>query len=166
MAPTAGQPKIENKNGAQKQPAAARLPKILMVEDQNDDVELVQRLVGNRYRLLSAPTAEDTMKILTTEKDISLILMDIMLPTGKNGIELAVDLKKSPEFGGIPIIAVSGYAKADAVKYVSIPQIAATSNEAKLNEVFADYFEKGRYDNATLTAKIDQYAIPLSVESQ
>lgn len=142
------------------------LPKLLVVEDQKTDVLLVKHLVKNRYQLFSAPTATDAMKILTTEKDISLILMDIMLPVGKNGIELAVDLKSSPEFGGIPILAVSGYAKADAVKYVSIPGIAAAGNEAKLNELFADYLEKGRYDNATLTAKIDQYAIPLAAAGQ
>lgn len=144
---------------------APRLPKLLMVEDERLSIRLVQYLVKNRYQLFSAPNAADAMKILTTEKDISLILMNLMLPAGKNGIELAADLKGSPQFQAIPILAVSGYAKSDAVKYASIPATPAADNEAKLNELFVDYLEKGSFDNLTLTAKIDQYAIPLSLAS-
>lgn len=147
MAPIPGQLKIENKNGVQKQPAVPRLPKILMVEDQKIDVKLVQHLVKNRYQLFSAPTAADAMKILTTEKHISLILMDIRLGADKTGAQLATELKSSM-LGHIPIIGVS-----------------ALDQKPEWAGLFVEYLQKP-VDNAVLTAKIDKYAIPLSVDGQ
>ena len=166
MVAIAGEVKRNVKIGdSEKQATAVRLPKLLLVENERVDIRLVQYLVRDRYRFFSAMNAEDAMKILTTDKDISLILTDLRLRGGKNAVELAIDLKNSPEFKNIPIIVMSGLEKADAVKYMPIPGTSALDKENKLNELFVDYLEKGSYDNATLTAKIDQYAIPVSLTS-
>ncbi len=137
----------EKKNETGQNPAA-RLPKLLLVEDQKLDVILMQAVVKNRYQLFSAANSTDAMKILTTEKDISLILMNIGLPGGKSGAELAAELKSSPVFGSIPVMAVS-----------------ALNKEAGWDGLFVDYMQKP-YDIYELKAKIDQHAIPLAVASQ
>ncbi len=141
-------PKVVKVDGSGNTPATPPLPKLLMVENEKTDVLMMQQVVRGRYRLFSAPNASDAMKILVTEKNISLILMDIGLPFSKSGDELAADLKKSPQFGSIPILGLSAYNK-----------------EERWDDLFVEYMQKP-YDLGKLSAKIDQYAMPLVLSGQ
>ena len=124
------------------------LPKLLLVEDSKLDVMLVRNLVKNRYQLFSAANSAEAMRILVSEKDISLILMDVALPGSKSGVDLAADLRHSPEFGHIPVIGLSAQYERDV-----------------WTGYFADYVQKP-YDKAVLTAKIDKYAIPFTTTNE
>jgi len=54
-------------------------------------------------------SATKAMGILDTKK-VEIILMDISLKGGMNGIELTSALKETVEYKSIPIIAVTGHA--------------------------------------------------------
>ena len=54
----------------------------------------------------------DSLKVLDMVKTVkpAVILMDLKMPK-KNGFELADDLRRLPEFGSIPVIAMSAFYK-------------------------------------------------------
>lgn len=89
--------------------------KILLVEDNPDDVELTCRLLRRiclERDIFLATEAEEALKILHTLLDKGadlpdLILLDIKLPR-LSGMELLERLKASPDLRGIPVVMLTG----------------------------------------------------------
>ena len=82
--------------------------RILVVDDSEDMRELLQRLLERAgYRVV---LAADGQASLTQAKlhHPDLILMDLSLPD-MDGWEAVRHLRKMPEFGSIPIIAVTAH---------------------------------------------------------
>ncbi len=76
---------------------------ILVVDDDiNMAVVVSEFLKENDYNVLIANTAMECIEILETE-DISLILLDIILPD-INGFELCYHIKKEKQYNHIPIM--------------------------------------------------------------
>jgi signal transduction histidine kinase/ActR/RegA family two-component response regulator len=95
------------------QPTAQTSPRgqqelILVVEDDSSvralAVELLQRL---GYRTLAAGDAAAALWLLADSQGVSLLLADMVLPGGKNGAELAREVKHlRPD---LPVLFMSGY---------------------------------------------------------
>ena len=84
-------------------------PKILVIEDQEDNRCIVRDLLGSvGYVTVEATTGEDGLRAAAAERP-DLILMDIQLP-GMNGYETARRIRALPECADVPIIAVTSYA--------------------------------------------------------
>lgn len=89
--------------------------KILLVEDNPDDVELTCRLLRRiclERDIFLATEAEEALKILESILEEGgalpdLILLDIKLPR-LSGMELLERLKASPELRGIPVVMLTG----------------------------------------------------------
>src|ERR1700680_3472478 len=82
--------------------------RILVVDDSQDMRDLLQRLLERAgYRVV---VAEDGQTSLTQAKrhHPDLILMDLSLPD-MDGWEAVAHLRKMPEFGTIPILAVTAH---------------------------------------------------------
>lgn len=86
----------------------AALPLVLCVEDDFVNRDIVKIYLKNICILETAEDGETALQ-LATEKKYDLILMDINLGTGINGIEVVKELLKMPKYAGTPIIAVSAY---------------------------------------------------------
>ncbi len=83
--------------------------KILLVEDNPVNQNLVESLLSGRgYLLLKREDAEQAL-ILIRESPPDLILMDIHLP-GMSGLEATRILKSDPETKMIPILALTALA--------------------------------------------------------
>jgi PAS domain S-box-containing protein len=66
--------------------------KILLVEDNKDLAKSAQRLLSQAgYTVTCAHTAEAALEILQKDDSIDLLFTDIILASGKNGIELATE---------------------------------------------------------------------------
>ncbi len=79
---------------------------VLVVDDEPDSVILVrENLAGHPYRVLSAFTAEEGLRMAIKNKPFA-ILLDIMMPD-KDGWDLIRDLKANAETAGIPIVILS-----------------------------------------------------------
>lgn len=78
--------------------------KILVVDDDKEIVELLNIYLKNEgYEPVSAYTGKEAITKLATNKDIRLMILDIMMP-GMTGIEVIKTVRKDSD---IPIIIVS-----------------------------------------------------------
>ena len=90
---------------------AARGSTVLVVEDNPVNRKLARNVLRSRgYRVLEADTGEEGIEIARSERP-HLILMDLELP-GLNGIEATRRLKADPQTRGIPVVALSAFARA------------------------------------------------------
>src|SRR4051794_25159332 len=78
---------------------------ILVVDDQNDICEVVQDyLVGEGYRVSTANDGT-TMRRILAQNAIDLVILDLMLPGGEDGLTLAQALRGESNIG---IIILTG----------------------------------------------------------
>lgn len=82
------------------------MPKILLIEDNELNREIIERRLGRRgFDVVSAVDAEQGMEMAISESP-DLILMDLRLPV-IDGLEATRRLKAAPETSAIPIIALT-----------------------------------------------------------
>jgi len=83
-------------------------PKILLVEDNKDNMIAVKALLGNEYVILEAKNGEEGVKIAWQNRP-HLVLMDISLP-GMSGVEALKAIRNNEDIKHIPIIALTASA--------------------------------------------------------
>lgn len=81
---------------------------ILVVEDDPTNWTLIRQLLGKKYRCDYAKDASTALQLLA-EKHFDLITIDINLPFGMNGIELAEKIRSLSGFEEVPLVAVTAY---------------------------------------------------------
>ena len=81
-------------------------PKILIVDDNKQNIELLMELFRGEYRVAAAVNATRAMKIALSDSPPDLILTDILMPD-IDGYQLCGLLKENPTTKNIPIIFVT-----------------------------------------------------------
>ncbi|HBB00427.1 MAG: hybrid sensor histidine kinase/response regulator [Bacteroidetes bacterium GWD2_45_23] len=81
------------------------IPSVLAVEDNEDILQLIQRLLSNDYQVYKAMNGKEALLVLEHEK-IDIIVSDVMMPE-IDGIELCKLLKNNIEYSHIPIILLT-----------------------------------------------------------
>ncbi len=89
-------------------PPPSRKPKILVVEDNPDNMTTVKALLEDEYEVIGATDGLQGV-VLAKSQLPDLILMDIELP-GMNGIEAFIRIRKAPETQHIPVLALTASA--------------------------------------------------------
>lgn len=84
-------------------------PHVLLVEDNKTNKVLIKRFLSNNFNVDEVSSGLAAIDIIQKVK-YDIILMDINLGLGMNGIETAAEIRKIKDFKDIPIIAVTGYA--------------------------------------------------------
>jgi two-component system cell cycle response regulator DivK len=83
--------------------------RILVVEDQEDNRQILRDLLGNAgYELTEAENGEEAIAAVAKRRP-DLILMDIQLPV-MDGYEATRRIRTNPDLKSVPIIAVTSYA--------------------------------------------------------
>ncbi len=85
------------------------LPKILLVEDNLVNRDLMEYFLKESYMVDHAMDGESALKMVKS-KHYQALLMDINLGFGMTGIEATQEIRKIPGYEKTPIIAVTGYA--------------------------------------------------------
>lgn len=83
-------------------------PRVMVVEDNADNMLTIKVLLKEKYQIIEALDGRSVTE-LALEHRPHLILMDIALP-GKNGIDALADLRKVDILRPIPVIAISASA--------------------------------------------------------
>lgn len=81
------------------------LPTILLVDDEEDILEFLERILSPRYRILAAESGEEALKLLD-EETVQLIISDVMMPD-MDGFELCRHIKSNFEYSHIPVILLT-----------------------------------------------------------
>jgi two-component system cell cycle response regulator DivK len=82
--------------------------RILLVEDEEDNMQILRDLLISAYELVEADNGEKALAEAAKQRP-DLILMDIQLPI-MDGYEATRRLKADPALRSVPIIAITSYA--------------------------------------------------------
>lgn len=89
------------------------IPKILVVDDEPDVVELLQNTLKTEgFEVVAAYDGIGALDVAGTERP-DLVLLDIMMPM-MSGYEVCSQLKSNPDTKDIPVICVSSAHSPDA----------------------------------------------------
>ncbi len=82
-------------------------PKILLVDDREDNLFSIETILEpSGYRFVKAHSGREALKILLTEFDFAMILMDVKMPN-LNGFETASLIYEREKLKHIPIIFIT-----------------------------------------------------------
>jgi CheY-like chemotaxis protein len=89
--------------------------KILVVDDLPESIRLVKKVLEARgYKVIEAQTGADAINAAQTELP-DLILMDVRLPGGIDGLEATRRIKALSQLAHIPILAMTASVKLEDV---------------------------------------------------
>lgn len=129
-------------------------PKILIVDDEPTNLQILRQILHEDYRLLFARDGEKALEIAALEHP-NLILLDVMMP-GLTGLETCQRLKSIPGTQAIPVIFVTALSEvsdesagfeAGAVDYITkpvSPPVVRARVRTHLSLVRADELKKTR----------------------
>ena len=90
--------------------------KILIVDDQAEVRELVEvTLMVEDFRIFKAASGEEAVKIAKKEKP-DLIIMDIMMPGGMDGLAATRIIKHDPDTSSVKIIILTAKAQKNDIE--------------------------------------------------
>ena len=115
--------------------------RILLVEDEEDNMQILRDLLAASYELDEAVNGEVALAAVARQRP-DLILMDIQLPV-MDGYEATRRLKADPVSRSIPIIAITSYALGE--------------DEKRARAAGCDDFVAKPYSPRNLLAKIREY---------
>jgi two-component system, cell cycle response regulator len=81
------------------------LPVILLVDDEEEILELLDRILHDKYTVLRAPDGQMALKMLTDEC-VQLVVSDVMMPE-MDGFELCKAIKSNFDYSHIPVILLT-----------------------------------------------------------
>ena len=85
---------------------------ILIIDDDSKNIfALSAVLKAKKYNCISAISAQQGLKMLSSNKNIGVVLMDMMMP-GMDGYEAVAKMKENPDWKDIPVIAITAQAMA------------------------------------------------------
>ncbi|MFD2285185.1 response regulator [Pedobacter petrophilus] len=103
---------------------------ILVIDDDNRNIFALKAVLKAKgFECLSAISARDGFAIIEERENVSVVLMDMMMPD-MDGYQAMAAMKKSPKMQNIPVLAVTAQAmvgdkerclSAGASGYVSKP---------------------------------------------
>ena len=87
--------------------------RILLVEDDIVNREMLKESLGGTYNIVIAETGEDALSILRTQYEtISIVLLDLNLP-GIKGVEVLKRIKANPAYSHLPVIVMTSEGEAE-----------------------------------------------------
>lgn len=81
---------------------------VLVVEDNIINIDLILKYIPDSFNVVVAQNGYQAVS-KASQQSFHLILMDINLGPGMNGIETLKEIKKMKDYSDVPVIAVTGY---------------------------------------------------------
>ncbi|MDE3184339.1 MAG: DNA-binding response regulator [Bacteroidota bacterium] len=81
------------------------LPLILLIDDEEDILDFLERILRDKYRILKAENGKEALEILSNEA-LQLIICDVMMPE-MDGFEFCKIVKSNFEYSHIPVILLT-----------------------------------------------------------
>lgn len=81
------------------------LPVVLLVDDEEEILEFLERILSNKYTVLKAENGQEALKVLE-EEAVQLVVSDVMMPE-MDGFELCRIIKSNFSHSHIPVILLT-----------------------------------------------------------
>lgn len=81
------------------------LPALLLVDDEEEILDFLERILKNKYTIYRAENGHESLKILSAEA-VQLVVSDVMMPE-MDGFALCKKIKSNFEFSHIPVILLT-----------------------------------------------------------
>jgi len=82
--------------------------KILIADDDQDIRDSLQAILETRqYAVITAADRTESMEKIKTEKP-DLVILDVMMASWLDGLDMSKELKKDPQFKDMPILMLTG----------------------------------------------------------
>jgi len=81
------------------------LPVILLVDDEEEILDFLERILRTKYTVFKAPGGSEALDILNAEA-VQLVISDVMMP-GMDGFELCKKIKSDFDHSHIPVILLT-----------------------------------------------------------
>ena len=109
---------------------------ILIIDDDSKNIfALSAVLKAKKYQCISAISAGQGLKLLSSNKNIGVVLMDMMMPE-MDGYEAIGKMKSDHELKDIPVIAITAQAMAgDREKCIEAGADSYISKPVDVNEL-------------------------------
>src|ERR1700754_3042476 len=80
-------------------------PVLMIVDDEEEILDLLERILDNKYTILRAKDGQEALKVLG-EESVQLVVSDVMMPE-MDGFELCKAIKSNFDFSHIPVILLT-----------------------------------------------------------
>jgi CheY-like chemotaxis protein len=122
-------------------------PCVLVVEDDVETQRFMGVLLGRRFDVLLASSGNEMRQQLESDGNrVRLVLMDLSLKGGEDGLELTRALRQDERWKGLPIIAVTAH--------------AFPSDRANALDAGCDAYVEKPIDNVRLLTLVDRIVNP------
>jgi CheY-like chemotaxis protein len=81
--------------------------KIMVVDDDPGIRDSLQTILSSRYNVITAADRTEGMEKIITEKP-DLLILDIMMSSWLDGLDISKTLKEDPQFKDMPILMLTG----------------------------------------------------------
>jgi len=89
------------------QNGSAQKVKLLLVDDNISNIKVLQEIFQQKdYEILVAYNGTSALELIKTHKDISLVLLDVMMP-GLTGYEVCKDIRKKYQLFELPVLLLT-----------------------------------------------------------
>ncbi|HNI26423.1 MAG TPA: hybrid sensor histidine kinase/response regulator, partial [Leptospiraceae bacterium] len=115
-----------------------RIFRILIVDDNKNNIETLFALLDEKgYKIITSRSGENALKIL--EKTLpDLILLDILMPPGMDGIETCRKIKENPATEDVPVIFMTALTDTvDKVKGFEVGAVDYITKPFQTEEILA-----------------------------
>ena len=87
------------------------MPKVLVVDDDADFQVIMRRMLeAEGYDVATAENGDQALEVARQTKPPDMVLLDVMMATTLEGVDVAHELKGDPSLQHVPIIMVSSIA--------------------------------------------------------
>jgi PAS domain S-box-containing protein len=116
---------VDNKSELKKitgmnyQTGTSQKPKVLFVDDDLISCEFVIKVLNKQYEIKVANSGDEAL-MLTKNNYYDLLMLDINLGRGIDGVELMQAIRKLKKYNTVPIVAITAFAaESDKIEFLS-----------------------------------------------
>jgi two-component system, cell cycle response regulator DivK len=128
-----------------KEKGYSRMKKVVVIEDNPDNRELLRAILGHLYHVTDYSTGQEALEGIRKDRP-DVILLDISLP-GMDGMEILEKIRAEADLREIPVIALTAH-------------VVSGDREKYLAAGFNDYIAKPILDEKVLYDAIERWAVP------
>jgi len=109
--------------GGSEAPSAPGRERILVVEDEVQVRELIQRILSSAgYSVVSAGTGDEGIDLLSSQQGLQMVVTDLVLPGTASGVDIA--RKVLTDGRGVRLLCISGYSEQLVSGAPGLPSVA------------------------------------------